>query len=207
MIEVAIWFPSGLNVGHAAAQVGTLGEEHASYISWWPGSGVVLKADPGSVNGRSDDERAEGRAADETVEFHDLNEPAATGWWRAFLASYDANYQLAFQNCSWAVIQALKAAGSDRYFPWYKVNKTANFELKLPSADRLLMAYLRGMRSALKAGATFKTSSKMGLVYAADDVGPFWSPTDAFDYCVELKLEMQKMSASGKATKKLDPTA
>ena len=79
MIEVAIWLPTAVNVGHASAQIG-FGQSHETYVSWWPGSGTVLKFAPGATNSRSEDERAEGRTPNELVQIDGLDEFAASSF-------------------------------------------------------------------------------------------------------------------------------
>jgi hypothetical protein len=223
MIRAFFWLPKGTNVGHSALQIGESGDELATYISWWPKAHLnFYKKAPGVGQSLEDDERAEGRPADLSVEFKrpnnadgldDLAELAIHQWWIAFV-SKDFDYGLGGKNCSWAIIEALRAGGSDKYFP-YRLNVKRNIPLKsallslLGAALRLVILHGDMVGSAhviigLKryADAVVKNlrpggSLKLTAVAIADEFFQRLVAAGRIGYCLVLQQNMDR-ARSGK---------
>jgi hypothetical protein len=168
----------------------------------------------------ADDIRSEGRKPDFTIHLDGLNERAARKWWLLFSIS-KSEYGLAGQNCSWAVIQALRVAGSDHYFPWYKIATKKN----IPIEKMIYPMILALMRDALLGGHLFTAVSGISMlqsyakkinpervkvrvgrnpslksiaVAVGDEFSSVWSPHDALAYCLVLEQNMSRQR-TGKA--------
>ena len=108
MVRVYVWNYSRRavitktgNVGHAAMQIGP------EYISWWPATdGSRYLSTP------TDDEAAEGKAADHVIDVFGLDEPTMMNWWQGF--KNGNRYELISMNCSTVVGRALLAGGAAR---------------------------------------------------------------------------------------------
>lgn len=114
MITVYIWKAQGESVGHASAKIDQEGSDDG-YVSWWPGDANKgsLKKQNGNPNSYEGDKAAEGRPADQTRNITGLADADGLKWWRDFKKG--GFYQADSQNCSWVVIQMLKAAGGDAF--------------------------------------------------------------------------------------------
>jgi hypothetical protein len=128
MIEVYIWLPKKVgnqkNVGHASMLVGG-----HTYISWWPDSVARLGHNFHPIRNKNykSDVRDEGCVPDGNILLKGLNEKAILDWWQQFGLTRGSMvfqgplppYNLAKQNCSSVVAQALKKGGGDSYANWY----------------------------------------------------------------------------------------
>lgn len=114
MITVYVWKAQGGNVGHASAKIDQEGSDDG-YVSWWPGDAdkSSLKKQKGDPNSYDGDKAAEGRPADQIRIVTGLAESDGLKWWRDFKKG--GFYQADSQNCSWVVVQMLKAAGGDAF--------------------------------------------------------------------------------------------
>ena len=221
MIQIFIWLPKGRNVGHISLQIGKSGDQHGTYISWWPRNQLNLyKKASGAGQSLQDDVLCESRCADITIEFNQpndgngLDEVAIAEWWNTFV-SKKHEYGLGGKNCSWAVIQALRAGGSDKYFPWYKLNVQRNIPLKnallpvLATAIRLMILHgdvvasthvvlgLNRYAKSFLGGLKPSGSLKLAAVAVADEFSSVWSPHDALTYCLVLQKNIGRVR-SGK---------
>lgn len=187
MITAYFWLPKGGNVGHTSAQIGCDNERYAAYVSWWPSFGNdPMKASRGFQNSVAGDIQAEGRAADVERLISGLDEAAAAQWWTTFLEGQRANYKLGTTNCSWAVINALKAGGADSHFPWRRI--LHKYNLQTISAD-LELGFIkfgyRAIRFFLQT-KSIELATKLAAAQAGDDHLLTWSPRDALRYCDSL---------------------
>jgi hypothetical protein len=183
MIRVNIWLPDSCNVGHTSAEISCAGPSYSTYVSWWPNYDNILKAHEGRSCTYEEDMRAEGRPSDVRHEIETLDEMASAKWWTEFLASEKPNYKLGGTNCSWAVVSALKAGGSDSCFPWFRLLEKHNLKnLSLPKEEALLY-YLLRVFTLVREGNSWEFAFSRPLIDLADDTLPVWSPRDAHAYC------------------------
>jgi len=136
MIRAFFWLPADNSVGHSAAEIGA-GEPYANYVSWWPTKTVrSIRSVPGfSSPPRSADVREMKREPDRTLDIDGLDEEEASVWWTNFTRKPDAKYALPTQNCSWAVVNALKVGGADKFFPWHQIFERLNVPLSAIDVD------------------------------------------------------------------------
>jgi hypothetical protein len=136
MIRVHVWLPNEQSVGHSSAEIGTAGEDHATYVSWWPTAEV---SSIGSVTGGATPSLSydigKKTVPDRTLDIEGLDEAETSIWWINFTRKPDAKYSLPIQNCSWAVVSALKAGGADKFFPWHQIFERLNVPLASLNAD------------------------------------------------------------------------
>jgi len=182
-IEVNIWMPNAYDVGHASLAV----KDH-TYISWWP-TEDPLKARPGAAPSFSGDVSAEGRLPDLVVRLHDLQADKICEWWDNFIAAKNT-YSLSNQNCSWAVVTALKAGGSDSFFQWHRLLEVKN--LKKPVRNVLsptssIIRFAWNLSEKVLSGAETRRAFKRSVVDVANDFSPTWSPEDVLTYCLALQ--------------------
>jgi hypothetical protein len=199
MILVYIWLPEGGNVGHTSLQLGEVGDPEVTYISWWPATNLdPLKKAQGVTHSLAEDIECESRLPDITIELEmlkngqGLNEGAIRNWWANF-QSQNVKYGLGGKNCSWVVVSALKAGGSDRFFPWHKLNVKRNIPLKsflvpmivgllqymtvqgipiVQAALKSLHMYIDSFAKEVKDG----NSVTIAAVHAIDAFSSIWSP-------------------------------
>lgn len=108
MIDVLIWLPGfnaqGINVGHAALQIGP-----SDYVSFWPGRYKAFLGSPAMsprFHSYREDVEAEGGPPDYVVRLYSLGEDAMRTAWRRFKSS-GGRYDLFSMNCSSIVLQLL----------------------------------------------------------------------------------------------------
>ena len=186
-IIVNIWLPTAINVGHASAKIGCDGEEFSTYVSWWPSDDPTTKS-PGCYQSECEDLVAEKRKADVSINIEGLDEERAARWWREFRSSGEALYGLSDKNCSWAVVSALKAGGSDKLFPWHQKLESKNLFVARNRGGmfHMLASLLAHTLRLLSLGAGQRFAFLRPLVNLGDRYSPVWSPTDLFDYCLTL---------------------
>jgi hypothetical protein len=199
-------------------QVGEPTDPESIYISWWPSAQLdQLKKAPGTTQSLVEDIVSEGREPDASIDFEELpnkkglDEKAIRKWWIAF-QSEKVKYGLGGKNCSWVVISALRAGGSDKFFPWYRVNIKRNIPLKsvlmpivipllqfitvqhiaiVPTALSAFRVYVASFAKELKGGASFK----LAAVAAVDAFSSIWSPEDTLAFCIVLKENLERRKA------------
>jgi hypothetical protein len=185
MIRVYIWLPDSHNVGHASAQI--LADRETEYVSWWPGHTSVFKPQRGQCLTYAQDLANERRESDHQHEFDNLDDGAAARWWREFLSKEEPQYRLSSTNCSWAVVNALKAGGADSCFPWYRLLEKYNLKsLRIPD-ESALVEYLMGVFKLVHNGSSLTFAIKRPLIDFADDILTTWSPRDTHNYCTLLR--------------------
>ena len=192
MIRTYFWMPGARQVGHASAQIGCADEAHATYISWWPETGADLKRPVVGTTVTPDDDIAmENKQPDHIVEIDGLDEVAASNWWEKFKADPNSFYHLAVQNCSGVVVNALKEAGADSFFPWYQFKEKSNYANPDP------LPYIR--RYGLHAIRLWRNGRLNDLQYLLAEVGDgitnVWTPRDAHSYCTILKMNVARKRA------------
>jgi hypothetical protein len=220
MIRVFFWLPGRGNVGHASLEIVDDSDGRRTYISWWPKTPLnIYKKAAGTGQSLEDDEQCEGRPADILIEFESLcekglNEPAIREWWIDFQKKKH-DYGFGGKNCSWVVIEALKAGGSDKYFPWYRITTQRNIPIQsviLPLIAILLRLSLLHGDIAMSARVFFNLqkyaikfakgirptgSLKLAAVAIADEFSNVWSPRDALAYSLLLQQNIDRVQ-SGK---------
>ncbi|WP_299892945.1 hypothetical protein [uncultured Ruegeria sp.] len=187
MIKVHVWLPRGTNVGHSSASILDENTKLVEYISWWPsGYSNPLKSNRGKPKCFEGDVHEEGRQPDDEREVDGLLEREAKNWWTEFREGDQANYDLVYQNCSWAVVMALKNAGADKYFPWKNILLKYNLKgiprKTLTAFDDFVADVVRRKVG----GNTWSQATTLSLVNMGDRVTPAWSPTDVLSYCDTL---------------------
>jgi hypothetical protein len=218
MIRVFLWLPKGDNVGHTSLEIEEADNPLTEYISWWPSASLnQLKKAPGTTQSLADDIRCEGRPPDVSIELEELesrqglDENAIRRWWRTFQAQ-NLEYGLGGKNCSWVVVSALQVGGSDKFFPWYKINVKKNIPMKtvliplivpllrfvtiqdipiMPAALRVFNTYVKSFTKQVKGGR----SMKLAAVAAVDEFSSIWSPQDALAFCIVLKENLDRTKA------------
>ncbi len=183
MIRVNIWLPNLTNVGHSSAQIGCDGEAYSEYVSWWPGSENILKPNPGRCSSEEIDRESEKSLQHKYFEFSGLREEDSALWWRSFSASDRANYSLAQYNCSWAVISALKAGGSDNLFPWHRLFERYNLKVLNVDYEQTFWNYIKHAFQLKNDGHSWDYVVTRPLVDFLDALHPAWSPRDVLMYC------------------------
>jgi hypothetical protein len=201
VIRTYFWLPTETNVGHSSAQIGCANETYASYVSWWPAAEIVLgKSIPGQANSLDGDIRSEGnKQPDKELDIGGLDETEASDWWRSMISNDESKYVLHKENCSWAVVRALEAAGSGKYFPWNHICERFNLPISAFHGSRAFEIIathgLRAIRAYLKNG---RAAIKLPLASLVDDMSPIWSPKDALAYCVILQKNIERAKNGGK---------
>jgi hypothetical protein len=128
MITVYVWLTkrvgSQKNVGHSSMMVAGL-----TYISWWPDEAAGFGRDFHPIRNKSfqSDVKDEGSKPDVIVLLDGLDENAILDWWQQFGLTRGhvefqgplPPYNLAKQNCSTVVANALRKGGGDQYATWY----------------------------------------------------------------------------------------
>ena len=205
MIKVFIWLPMPGQVGHASAEILNSEGIVVEYVSWWPAiSPDKLKSAPGfPVSSLERDIYLEERQPDHTIELTGLNEDNATVWWQKFLANPEGrSYKLLSKNCSWAVVNMIKAAGGDDRISWFQVARKYNIPIEsylkntaygagivflnnVSQIDFFAKA-LKGL--AREAPELIKKSGSIASVQDAfvamgDALTSIWSPVDVLAYC------------------------
>lgn len=206
MIRVYFWLPNDADVGHSSAQIGCTNEGYAAYVSWWPSVPVNSpKPVSGRANSFATDVAIEKRNADVTFDIEGLDEVAASSWWSSFLATSTSDYNLRSNNCSWAVVAALKAGGSDAFFPWHQFFEKSNIPTtNLPglidgsALPSIISKYGQHVIRLYLEGHYFRFSIKRPLIEIADDYLSVWSPKDALAYCSVLENNIRRVKAGGK---------
>lgn len=177
MITVNCWLPSGGNVGHASA-----GFSDGGYVSWWPQDSNRWKENrPGANNTQEDDIRAEGKPPDLSRQIRGLNERAAIIWWNNFLSTGTSGYQATTQNCAWAVIQALKAAGADEHIHWTSLFLKFNIPNHVSIVPPPMTVPLFGI-SVTRAIHGLMDGDVRQFVGFIDRSTNIWTPQDCIDY-------------------------
>lgn len=170
MITVFTWSPKGTNVGHAAASIGG-GRGGDGYVSWWP-TADWKETHPGGASTFANDVKSEGgRQPDGRVQIPGLNEPAGKKWWRS-LKARRGSYSASNNNCAWAVITMLKAAGADDRIHWTDASKKYNVPLGALAPGLCVAAGV----------AAYVSSSGKAIVATADNCTTIWTPADALRY-------------------------
>lgn len=176
MIQVYYWAAqkAGPNVGHASAMVGT------TYVSWWP-TGDWSRQLPGAAQPNLQaDVRAEGKQPDRTWKLTGLAEQAGVAWWNGFTAGAAATYYAYGQNCSWAVIKTLKAAGADAH-------TTFGTRQNVPGG---VFCGWRISQTVRRVSGFGGTPTGRELVDNTDECTTVWTPKDVERYCDELQLAL-----------------
>lgn len=181
------------DVGHASALVVAADGSSSIYISWWP-TANALKSEEGASHTYDQDIEAEKCEPDIVFNVSGLNEAKAIQFWQDLLSSDAETYDIYKQNCSWAVVSALKAAGSDEYFPWHQKLESKNL-FKPRNQGGFLTVIARYVTHSLrllilKAGAFF--SFLRPLVDIGDRYAATWSPEDLEDYCRILVVNIKR---------------
>ena len=108
MIDVLIWLPSfnisGMNVGHAALQIG-----FSDYVSLWPGDFKDFLTNPVMspiFHSYREDVEAEGGPPDCVVRLYSLGDEAMRTAWHRFKSS-GMRYDLFNMNCSSIILELL----------------------------------------------------------------------------------------------------
>jgi len=202
MIQVYVWNPRGLNVGHAAAQIGPASDRDG-YVSWWPTNEERWKeSQAGAAPTFEDDVRSEGdRQPDSVRTVARLDEGAAKRWWQA-LRARRGQYSGMNQNCAWAVIMALKAGGADDRIQWDGSLARYNIPLAIATPHLCAAAVITiiGQRAAGTASNIvertfgvqspavndFLQSSKPTVAFA-DHCTTIWTPADADRYAAAIR--------------------
>jgi hypothetical protein len=159
------------------------------------------------------DEISEGRPADVALDIDGLNVEAIYLWWSEFKTK-KLEYGLAGKNCSWAVVEALKAGGSDQLFPWHKIATKKNIPLEnlMMTLTTVLLreatfgdifavqsAGVRMLQRIIRSNkAGYGKSLKSVALAAGDAFSNVWSPQDALAYCLIVQ-ENAGRSRAGKA--------
>jgi hypothetical protein len=204
MIHTYFWLPRLDQVGHCSALVGSESDEHSCYISWWPATPAgPMKPVLGRSHSPEQDKKAEGRDADAVLQIDDLDEKAASQWWADFASNDHASYNLRSQNCSWAVITALKAAGSDKFIPWHQFFQRFNIPNTLGILDgsasiNLVMNYTLDVMRLYSSGMNAMYSIKRPMVDVGDEISSTWSPKDALAYCGVLQKNIERARTGAK---------
>ena len=170
MITTTVWYPTGGNVGHASARIGTQG-----YVSWWP-TGDWKRSLPGGAQTFDDDVAAEGRQPDASHTVVGLDEAAGLRWWRALVQGGGA-YQAARYNCAWAVINMLKAAGADARIAWHSLQAKYNVPVGWMAPQLCIAAGLVGAATG---------SARIGIA-AVDHCTTIWTPADAIRFARAIR--------------------
>lgn len=191
MIKVYVWLPKNLNVGHSSLEISNadLGYQ---YISWWPITENPIKENPGGFSTFENDVASENEEPHEIFEINGLDESKVIDWWVAFSTNNRSSYSLGKYNCSWAVIKALKAGGSDNYFPWYRFLDKHNTEIILPNLQNTLYRYIHESLKLLISNSkpNARLALKIPLINIVDKFTAIWSPTDVANYARLLTASM-----------------
>lgn len=190
MVKINIWLPETINVGHSSLEVDCIKGINSRYISWWPTEDKLHKSHPGGTNTFAEDVKAEGTLPNMIWYLDSLDEQKIAEWWDSFLASGKSNYNLASTNCSWAVIKALRAGGSDTKIPWTKFATKYNIFFGFPDLTNILYKYSVRAYKTYKYTSNTSMSLKRPLIDIADEYSSVWSPTDVNSYCNILEKSL-----------------
>lgn len=122
MNKVYCWYPKQPNIGHASLDISFgAGGGKAEYVSWWP-QGRGSKGTPGATALKfaerfsaatpsfAHDVAAEGRQPDRAVVIDCLDENRMRA--KYYEMKKDPTYNLAIENCAYAVANVLMAGGA-----------------------------------------------------------------------------------------------
>jgi hypothetical protein len=191
MVTINIWLPEKMNVGHSSLEINCRHGTNSRYISWWPTENNILKTHRGGVNFFEADVKEEGALPNMTWYFDLLDEAKIAEWWDDFLASGKNNYNLISTNCSWAVIKALRAGGSDSKIPWTKFATKYNIFFGFPDLSNILYKYSIQVYKTYRYTSSTAMALKRPLIDIADEYSSVWSPTDVNSYCEILEKSVK----------------
>lgn len=203
MITVYVWKSHGESVGHASAMIDQEGSDDG-YVSWWPGDANKgsLKKQKGNPNSYEGDKAAEGRPADQIRIISGLADADGLKWWRDFKTG--GFYQADSQNCSWVVVQMLKAAGGDAFVSvlsdW---RNDFNLIKNLPGYNSIdsIVALVRFVRAAVPD----RNNGEDILAYAENHAPSVIIPEDCIRYADAIilgRLKQAGKQARGQASKR-----
>lgn len=184
MIVAEFWLPRNQSVGHAAATIVSERDGYTTNISWGP-TGDEIK----NAMGHSTSDESEPNLPDRTITIFGLDDKAAAIWADNCKNDPRSKYNLGSTNCSWAVVSALKAGGSDKYFPMHQFHLTRNAKIKVDGKflTRVVCNYFLHVLHLLNKKEERDYAIQRPFIDILDACTPVWSPQDAFQYCSVLQ--------------------